>query len=218
MKGEYRMLPGANLVIDVSHHNGNINFSKVAAAGIVGVIQKATQGQAGTDPTYAKNKKAAIAAGLLWGAYHFGTDSDGLKQAENLLATVGDPKGILLVLDFEPNPVGPSMSLEEARAFVTHLKEVTGRFPGFYSGHYIKQLLGTHSDPILAQCWFWLAQYGPTPVVPPNWRSWTLWQYTDGAAGPDPHNLPGLGRFDRDTFNGTGDELKMFWKTQSGSA
>jgi lysozyme len=79
------------------------------------------------------------------------------------------------------------MDLEEARAFVIHINEERRRFPGFYSGHYIKQLLGTSTDPIWAECWFWLAQYGPTPVVPRNWKTWTMWQYTDGALGPKPH-------------------------------
>jgi len=23
-------------------------------------------------------------------------------------------------------------------------------------------------------CWFWLAQYDPTPVVPKNWKTWTI--------------------------------------------
>jgi len=38
------------VVVDVSHHNGNANFAKANDAGI-GVIQKATQGQTGVDPT-----------------------------------------------------------------------------------------------------------------------------------------------------------------------
>ena len=121
-----------NAVVDISHHNGNINFPKVKADGIIGVIQKATQGQSGVDPTYKSNRTKALTAGLLWGAYHFATGSDGLKQAEHLLKTVGIFEDTLLVLDFEPNPTGPNMSLEEARAFVTHVKEVTGRFPGLY--------------------------------------------------------------------------------------
>jgi lysozyme len=54
------------------------------------------------------------------------------------------------------------MTLEEARAFVTHIKFELGRWPGFYSGHDIKEALGTSVDPILKNCWFWLAQYGPT--------------------------------------------------------
>ena len=64
--------------------------------------------------------------------------------------------------------------IEEARAFVTHVQAATGRFPGLYSGHYVKELLGSQSDPLLSKCWFWLSQYGPTPVVPANWPTWTL--------------------------------------------
>jgi len=200
-----------NVVVDTSHHNGNVNFQKAKDSGILGVIQKATQGQSGVDPTYKTNRKKVTDAGLLFGAYHFATGSDGLKQAAHFLDVVGSFDQTLLVLDFEPNPTGPSMSLEEARAFVTHVKQVTGRFPGFYSGHFIKQLLGSNKDPILSQCWFWLAQYGPTPVVPPNWPTWTMWQYTDGAIGPQPHNVPGIGRCDRDKFNGTAQQLRDLW-------
>jgi lysozyme len=205
-------MPELNAVVDISHHNGNVNLTKAAADGILGVIQKATQGQSGTDPTFQTNRKKAGDAGLLFGAYHFATGSDGVKQAENLLQIVGDDPATLLVLDFEPNPTGPSMSLEEARAFVTHIAERRGgRFPGFYSGHYIKQLLGSNSDPVLAQCWFWLAQYGPTAVVPKNWKTWTLWQYTDGAIGPPPHEVKGIGRCDRDKFSGTEAQLRKLW-------
>lgn len=201
-----------NAVVDLSHHNGNVNLNKAKEAGLLGVIQKASQGQASKDPTYQTNRTKASNAGLLWGAYHFGTGSDGLKQAQHFLKTVGNDEGVLLVLDFEPNPTGPSMSLEEARAFVTHVKEATGRFPGLYSGHYIKDLLGTRTDPVLANCWFWLAQYGPTAVVPPNWGTWTMWQYTDGAVGPEPHTVSGIGRCDRDKFNGTAESLATFWR------
>jgi lysozyme len=103
------------------------------------------------------------------------------------------------------------MTLEEARAFVTHVHRVTGRWPGLYSGHYIKGLLGTASDSVLANCWLWLAQYGPTPVVPVNWPTWTLWQYTDGGLGPEPHVVPGIGRCDRDKFNGSLSGLRKLW-------
>ena len=204
-----------NVVIDISHHNGNVNLAKAKEDGILGVIQKATQGQTFKDPTYQRNRQKAKDAGLLWGAYHFGTGSDGLKQAQHFLDVVGNDPRTLLVLDFEPNPTGPSMDLEEARAFVTHINEERSRFPGFYSGHYIKQLLGTSTDPILAACWFWLAQYGPTPVVPRNWKTWTMWQYTDGALGPKPHTVKGIGRCDRDKFNGSEAQLRKFWEAEA---
>jgi lysozyme len=204
-----------NVVIDISHHNGNVNLQKAATDGILGVIIKATQGQMGTDPMYKTNRGKAKDAGLLRGAYHFGTGSDGVRQADNFLTAVhsagDDPAEVLLVLDFESNPAGPSMDLEEARAFVTHINEQTGRFPGFYSGHDIKNALGSNKDSILAQCWFWLAQYGPTPVVPANWSTFTMWQYTDGANGPLPHKVAGVGLCDRDKFNGTEADLRTLW-------
>jgi lysozyme len=205
-----------NVVVDLSHHNTNPDFAAAAKAGLVGVIHKATQGTTGEDATYAARRPKAEAAGLLWGAYHFGTGNDGVEQAQAFLAKVGNVNGVLLVLDLEPNPTGPSMSLEEARAFVTHVKQQTGRMPGLYSGHYIKQLLGTGHDPVLSQCWFWLAQYGATAVVPPNWATWTLWQYTDGSIGPGPHEVAGIGHCDRDKFNGSEAALRAFWA--SGSA
>ena len=201
-----------NVVVDISHHNGQIDFAKAKASGIVGIIQKATQGQSGVDRTYDTNRKAALKEGLLWGAYHFATGSDGVKQAENFLKVADPDKETLLVLDFEPNPTGPSMDLTEAHAFVTHVQQATGKYPGFYSGHYIKQLLGSKQDAVLANCWFWLAQYGTTAVVPPNWQTWTMWQYTDGNFGPAPHDVPGIGHCDRDKFNGNQTQLEKLWK------
>ena len=201
-----------NAVIDISHHNGGrLDFAKARADGILGVIQKASQGQGYVDPTYRANRTKARAAGLLWGAYHFATGSDGVKQAVHFLDTVGDLTDTLLVLDFEPNPSGPSMSLEEARAFNTHVFEQTGRWPGLYAGHYLKEVLGTRSDPVLGNSWIWVAQYGPTVVVPPNWSTWTMWQYTDGGAGPEPHKVNGIGRCDRDKFNGSEAQLRRLW-------
>jgi lysozyme len=200
-----------NVVIDLSHHNASPDFAAAEEAGIVGVIHKATQGLAYVDPTYEEHRDAALDAGLLWGAYHFGTGSDGVQQAAFFLEKVLPKKDTLLVLDLEANPQGPSMTLEEARAFVTHVQQATGRWPGLYSGHYLKDLLGTATDSVLANCWLWLAQYGPTAVVPPNWPTWTMWQYTDGGLGPEPHDVPGIGRCDRDQFNGPLGGLQKLW-------
>ncbi|HKV99319.1 MAG TPA: glycoside hydrolase family 25 protein [Vicinamibacterales bacterium] len=201
-----------NVVVDLSHHNADPDFERARdPGGLVGVIHKATQGLTFIDPTYASRRPEALEAGLLWGAYHFGTGSDGVQQAERFLDVVQPEDDTLLVLDFEANPQGPSMTLDEARAFVVHVNEATGRFPGVYSGHYIKQLLGTAKDPVLASCWFWLSQWGPTAVVPVNWPRWTLWQYTDGAMGPEPHTVEGIGRCDRDKFNGSMAGLKRLW-------
>ncbi len=204
-------MPELNVVVDLSHHNSEVSFAKAKKAGILGVIHKATQGTLYVDPVYQTNRAKAKKLGLLWGAYHFGTGSDGISQAQHFLDSVRPMDKDLLVLDFEANAQGPSMSLEEARAFVTHVNEQTGRWPGLYSGHYVKELLGTSKDEVLSQCWFWLSQYGSTAVVPPNWNSWTLWQYTDGGIGPPPHDVPGIGRCDRDKYNGDAVTLASFW-------
>jgi lysozyme len=38
-----------------------------------------------------------------------------------------------------------------------------------------------------------------------------MWQYTDGGAGPEPLEVPGIGRCDRDQFSGDMDALKKLW-------
>jgi lysozyme len=203
----------ANAVADTSHHNGRVNFKRAEDAGLIGVIQKATQGEAYVDGTFKTNRKAALDAGLLFGAYHFGTGASGVSQAQHFLDTVEPDAKTVVVLDFEDNSVGTTMPLEEARAFVTHIHSELKRWPVFYSGHTIKRVLGTAVDPVLKNCALWLAQYGPTPVVPPCWSGWTLWQYTDGGVGPEPHNVPGIGNCDRDKFSGDEAKLKSWWGT-----
>ena len=202
----------SNVIVDLSHHNGAVDLAAAGRDGILGVIHKATQGLAYADPMYATNRAQARAQGLRWGAYHFGTGDDPIAQAEHFLEVASPGTGDLLVLDLESNLDGPSMSLEEAREFVSHVQLTTGHWPGLYSGQYVKELLGDQVDPLLANCWFWLAQYGPEAVVPSTWTSWTLWQYTDGGLGPPPHEVAGIGRCDRDLFAGTTSQLLAWWE------
>lgn len=203
-----------NAVIDLSHHNQISSIEAVKEAGVVGVFQKATQGTSFKDPTFLENRAKIEGAGLLFGAYHFGTAGNAVAQADLLLSVAG--KDTLLVLDFEPNPQGHDMALLEAEEFVQHIAAVTGRLPGLYSGHTIKEALlqagiTDASQTILSQCWLWIAQYSTAPLLPKIWNNWTFWQYTDGAAGPLPHVVDGIGRCDRDQFNGTADALQAGW-------
>jgi lysozyme len=204
-----------NVVIDVSHHQEQVDFERVRADGIVGVIHKATEGFRFVDQTYADRRREALDAGLLWGAYHFGVGGDGSEQADHFLETVSPDASTLLILDYEPNFSGPTMALDQAREFVSHVNDQTGRFPGFYSGHLIKEQLGATQapDPILSQCFLWIAQYkGLKPInIPPTFRTWTLWQYTDGVHGEEPHRVDGVGLCDRNMFNGSLANLKRLW-------
>jgi len=201
------------LGVAISHHNQNVDMAKLQQNGISFVFMKATQGLMNVDPAFDQYWKASKAMGLVRGAYHIGTSGDGTAQAKTFLSTVHPEPSDMLALDFEANPTGPSMSLAEAKTFVLEIFRQTKRYPIFYSGHDIKAELGQGEDKILASCPFWLAQYGPTPVVPPNWRRWTFWQYTDGALGPEPRGVPGVGLFYMNIFNGTVDELRSFAMT-----
>jgi lysozyme len=204
-----------NAVIDISHHNTVTDFRAASAAGIRGIMHKATQGTTYVDPTLKSNRERIRDAGLFFGAYHFGVAGDASAQADYFLsATMGTAP--LLVLDLEGNPQGHDMSLQEAEQFVHHIFSVTGRYPGLYSGHTIKEMLADANitDPgqtELSNCWLWIAQYSPAPLIPKIWSDWTLWQYTDGATGNEPRQVPGVGLCDRDMFNGSSDELTAFW-------
>ena len=201
-----------NVVIDLSHHNGNVDLNKAKDAGIRAVIHKATQGIGMFDSRYELNRQKAKAAGLLWGAYHFGTKANGAAQADFFLGKAEPDLDTLLVLDYEPNG-NLTMTIDQAKAFVLRVKQVTGKFPGLYSGSLIKQQLGAEPlDLVLSQCFLWIAQYASIPSnIPQTWPQWTLWQYTDGVAGPPPHTVDGIGPCDRNQFNGTVEQLRKLW-------
>lgn len=203
-----------NAVIDISHHNTVSSFEQAKNSGVYGVIHKATQGVSYVDPALSANRKGIEAQALLFGAYHFGVAGEAVMQAEHFVDTVGPDA--LLVLDFESNPQGNSMSLQEAEQFVERVQQLAGRYPGLYSGHVIKESLAhagalKAGDTVLSQCWLWIAQYGNAPQIPELWSRWTLWQYTDGSTGPEPHAVAGIGSCDRDKFNGTAGQLQDFW-------
>lgn len=208
-------MPYANVVIDLSHHNNAVNLEQAQDAGILAVIHKASQGSTFRDAQYAARRQQAKALGLLWGAYHFANGNDGVSQAEFFLQSANPDSDTLLVLDFECNNGGSTMSLQEARDFVTHIQSQTGRWPGLYGGSYLKEQLGTGTDSVLGNCWLWLAQYGPTAVIPPNWPSWRLWQWTDGHIVTDPAPVPGVGPCDRDYYAGDPAQLSERWSEGS---
>jgi len=199
-------------VIDISHFQGTPDFAKVRAAGIVGVIHKATQGLKGSDGTFASAKIAAPAAGLLFGAYHFGTgDGTGAEQAEWFLQTVQPDAKTLCVIDFEPNPSGTTMNLTQLLDWIATVEAKTGRPPVVYGG---KSLLfgtvGTQTNATLAKCPLWVAVYttaSQPPGIPTQiWPTWSLWQYTESGA------VAGItGAVDRDRYNGTEDQLRAWW-------
>lgn len=89
--------------IDISAHNGVVDFDKVASVGMDFVILKATEGATFKDKNFATNYRKARKAGLKVGAYHFFRfDVGGYMQALNLIHSIkGRRLELPVVIDVE---------------------------------------------------------------------------------------------------------------------
>ena len=89
--------------IDVSNHNGDIDWEQVAGENYRFAYIKASEGVTYRDPRFRANADAARKQGLKVGAYHFfRNDREGLKQAENFLDAVdGIDLDLPMVIDVE---------------------------------------------------------------------------------------------------------------------
>ncbi|MHA6130454.1 glycoside hydrolase family 25 protein [Pseudomonas fluorescens group sp. PF-1] len=211
-------LPGTiDVIVDLNHDN-EIDFKKIKRAGIVGVIHKASEGATFRDEKYLPRRKLALEAGLLWGAYHFSSSRNVDDQVNNFLQAIDwehlKDKSTLLCLDFEPSTSGPDMTIEQAQEFVSLVNDKTGRWPMIYGGSLLRESISHHApDDILKNCPLWYARYRDKPIGIPvdTWPDFTLWQYSDGNHGPKPHEVSGMGRADRNCFNGTLEDLKAGW-------
>jgi lysozyme len=200
------------MVIDLSHYNTDVDFAKVRAAGVIGVIHKATQGAGFVDPTYARRRQQASQARLLWGAYHFGTSDDVSGQVANFLNTTQPDGRFLLVLDFERNGYG-TMSLDQAKQFLAAVAAQTNQRPVLYTGGYYDQCTGNQPDSSMAQYRVWWSEYADAPKVNPTWPAYWLWQYSDGRAGPDEKVVDGAAFCDCNAYAGDEARLRATWLT-----
>lgn len=91
--------------IDISNHNGSIDFNKVKAAGIDTIIMKATEGGSYIDPMLEENYKQALGKGFNIGFYHFLYElSDPKRQANWFWQNIKDKEfNVIPVLDAERN-------------------------------------------------------------------------------------------------------------------
>jgi lysozyme len=213
---EKKMKSSINVkVIDISHHNtiDPDGFAKMRAFGIRGVIHKASQGVGYVDPQYAVRRKAAKAAGLLWGAYHFGDNRAVASQVDWFLKSASPDDDTLVALDFEPN-TDKTMSLGQCRGFLRLIESKLGRKAVLYSGNLIKETLHDGPDEYLGSHRLWLAQYGPVARVPHAWAyegPW-LWQFSGDGVNDRGIKVPGIhGQIDMNSFFGSDDDLAKQW-------
>jgi len=75
-------------VIDLSHHNQNLDFWSIQVGGeILGIINKAAQGVGYVDPTQQSNKANALASGRLRAPIILRTASNGIQQGSPSLSS-----------------------------------------------------------------------------------------------------------------------------------
>ena len=166
--------------IDVSHHQNDIDWTKVKAAGHSFVFIKATEGVDYTDPNFGSYWIGSKEAGLVRGAYHFfHPDDDAKTQAEFFIATVTlQPGDLPPALDVEvAEGVSPAALIDDVKTWLDLVEAAYGVKPIIYSDLHFLQAEVTQNQ--LKDYPLWLADYTEnTPEAPGAWTDWTLWQFS----------------------------------------
>jgi lysozyme len=164
--------------IDVSHHQGPIDWAAVSRDRVAFAFIKATEGGDHRDTRFKSNWTEARAAGLAVGAYHFFTlCRPGIDQARNFIEVV--PK--------EPNALPPALDLEfpgncPARPEPAKLKQEVEAFLSQVEGHfgrpavlYVEDVFEAMYASALPARLRWVRSISAAPLV----EDWTFWQYSE---------------------------------------
>lgn len=168
--------------VDVSAHQGKIDWQAIAAQDIYFAFIKATEGNSFIDDQFQDNWENARSAGIIVGAYHFFSyESPGKSQAENFINTVPHEEYALPpVVDiefygsFEKQPMEP----EEARLILDELLET------LYEYYHVKPIIYATMksyELYLADFYeeypIWIRNVYTKPVLSDG-REWVFWQYS----------------------------------------
>jgi lysozyme len=214
--------PDAAIVLDPYHANQYTIDDLRLDPRIAGIVHKASEGATGrhgfvVDGAYASRRRAALAAGYLWGSYHLGRPGNPEDQADRYYALVRPATNEVLALDLEQD--GGAMSMAEAARFIRRLHTLTGRYPLIYGGR------ATVSRPVdpgdldtFRHCPLWIVDTRNTPRGWPTsiWPQYTLWQFSSELRyrypfhSADAHH-PVSWDTDVDFFAGSRDELRRRW-------
>jgi GH25 family lysozyme M1 (1,4-beta-N-acetylmuramidase) len=201
------------VIVFLSHYDNVKDWDAVKRFGILGIINKATEGPGLIDKSYAIRRKPARGHDMLYGAYHFMRPGDPTAQADHFLdvaLSVDQPDELLLALDHEDSKV----PLKDAKKFLQRVLDKTGRRAVLYSGYLIKQQLGDSRDAFLAQHRLWLSHFSSRPKCPKNWTAPWIIQFTGDGKGPEPHKVRGIeitGGIDLNHYGSTPANLKAEW-------
>lgn len=184
--------------IDVSHWQGNIDWSAVKAAGIDFAIIKAGGSDNGfyQDPCFEAYYNGAKAAGLHVGAYYFvgpacTSREDGMADAKRFFAQIaGKQFDFPVYIDFEaPTAANPAGNTDACIGFCQMMESV-GYYVGIYASDYAGFADKLEKKRLLPWTW-WVAHYGAE--VDYAIENKGIWQYTSDGS------VPGIsGRVDMD--------------------
>ena len=204
--------------IDVSYHQGTIDWQQVTASGRKFAYVRSTAGTLTADTSYTLNYWGAHAAGLAVGSYHFANPDFAANDASNeatwFLQNAAISSGDLLpVLDLEvSNGLDAGALTVWAQTWLSQVSAATGVRPIIYTNPNFWATSMADTD------WFarngyavlWIANWttASAPTVPAgNWAGsgWTFWQHTSAGT------VPGIvGLVDLDRFNGASLSATLF--------
>ncbi len=185
----------ALLGLDVSADQGRIDWRAVARAGHRFAYARATMGIDRTDPSFARNSRDALDAGLWLGAYHFfQPDEDAADQAHQFISVAqvytdpephwGRPGCLPPALAVEAFPTRPGVLANKVQIWLDIVEKATGQRPliysaaGFWKIYLAKAFQGQYS--------LWLAEYAEGAAPPSGIKGWTFWQHGQV------HDVPGV--------------------------
>lgn len=189
--------------LDVSHYDETIDFKLVKAAGYEFCWAKATEGTGVVDAKYAINRSKAMAAGMLFGAYHFFRPGlDPVAQAQHFLSVAQVKKGDLIpAFDWEVTQ-GRS-DVAKAKLFLDRVEATVGKKMVIYGPPYMLNDFGL--GPEFAQYALWVAHYTQAaPLIPGPWKACAFHQFSDKGAVP---GVPAADE-DLDLWNGSLENLR----------
>jgi lysozyme len=195
--------------VDVSHHQGHIDWPKLAGRHAAFAYIKASEGADFRDEDFLANWNGARAAGIAPGAYHYFTlCRTGAEQAANFIATAGATRlhGLPPAVDLEyggncaRRPDAHEFEAE-LTVFLDHVERHWGCRPVLYvtPDFYPDYVAGRfRAHPL------WVRNVFATPRLPDG-RAWRVWQFANRA------HLPGVRGFvDRNVFAGSVAEFEAF--------
>jgi len=160
--------PGfASIGIDVSHHQGKIDWEKLMLkSGFDSIIHfvycKATEGTTHIDTQWENNRTALNNLGILNGAYHFfNPKTPPRPQVENFLS-VWKKRDIDLppVLDVETEGLSDSDLIGKMKIWLTDVEKQTGMRPIIYTS---LNFYETKFQTVFPDYKFWIAAYSRKP-------------------------------------------------------